>query len=236
MKIIAGNWKMNGSRTALDDMVDSVSRVAGNDLRIMMFVPYTMLRTGNDMVMIGAQNVSKFDTGAHTGDVSAAMVRDTGAVATLVGHSETRDALHDTNADVALRAMHAIDNDLLPIICVGETDIERKTGIGEKVVVHGVRESVPKNAKNGGFIIAYEPRWAIGRGITPTTQEIADMHRIIRDTLIDMGLGDTPILYGASVTAQNVREIINIKNVSGVLIGGASLKKQDFIPIIENVK
>ncbi|MFQ6759924.1 MAG: triose-phosphate isomerase [Alphaproteobacteria bacterium] len=236
MKIIAGNWKMNGSRAALDDMIDAISRVATGDVRVALCVPYTMLRAGNAAVMIGAQNVSKFDGGAHTGDVSAAMVRETGAVATLVGHSETRDELHDRNADVSIRAARAIENDLLPIICVGETDTERDAGIGTDVVVRGVRESVPGCATDGGFIIAYEPRWAIGRGITPDMSDIENMHKIIRKTLDDMGFANTPILYGASVTAQNVHDIINIKNVDGVLVGGASLKKQDFIPIIENAK
>ena len=114
--------------------------------------------------------------------------------------------------------------------------MEDDAGIGRDVVAWGVRESVPKQAKNGEFIIAYEPRWAIGRGITPAMSDITNMHKIIRDTLIDMGFNDIPILYGASVTAQNVRKIINLENVDGVLVGGASLKKQDFIPIIESAK
>lgn len=236
MKIIAGNWKMNGSRAELDDMIDAISRVATDDVQIMLFVPNTMLRAGNDTVMIGAQNVSKYTRGPHTGDVSAAMVRATGAVATLVGHSETRDELHDRNADVAERAARAIRNGLRPVICVGETETERKTGIGTDVVTWGVRESVPACATDGDFIIAYEPRWAIGRGMTPAMSDIENMHKIIRDTLIDMGFTNTPILYGASVNAQNVRKIINLENVDGVLVGGASLKKQDFIPIIENAK
>ncbi|MCQ2580758.1 MAG: triose-phosphate isomerase [Alphaproteobacteria bacterium] len=235
MKIIAGNWKMNGSQSALNDMINAIIPVA-RDVRVMLFVPYTMLRTGADNIYIGAQNVSKYESGAHTGEISAAMVRDMGATATLVGHSEVRDSLRDTNADVALRAEQAINNNLTPIICVGETDEELQSGTAIDIIVRAVRESVPHNAKNGDFIIAYEPRWAIGRGITPSAQEILNTHKIIRDTLIDMGFDDTPILYGASVNAQNAREIMRIKNVDGVLVGGASLKKQDFIPIIESAK
>lgn len=235
MKIIAGNWKMNGTAAQLDEMIAAVSKVATR-ARVILCVPYTLLRAGGANIMIAAQNVSKFDAGAHTGDVSAAQVRATGATATLVGHSEARAALGDTNADVAMRAQNAINNDLMPIICVGETDTERDLGTGVDVVRRGVRESVPQNAKNSEFIIAYEPRWAIGRGITPTAQQIMDMHKIIRETLDEMGFDNTPVLYGASVTAQNVRDIINIKNVDGVLVGGASLKKQDFIPIIENAE
>lgn len=235
MKIIAGNWKMNGTALDLDNMMSAISKIH-TDSRVILCVPYTMLRPGNATVMIGAQNISRYDSGAHTGEVSGAMVSATGATVTLVGHSESRTELHDTNADVSERAAQAIKNDLIPIICVGETDAERKSGLCETIVARGVRESVPQNASDGNFIIAYEPRWAIGAGITPTPQEIADMHKIIRDTLNNMGCPDVPILYGASVTAKNVRDITSIENVDGVLVGGASLKSDDFIPIIESVK
>ena len=235
MKIIAGNWKMNGTPEILDEMISAISAL-NTDSRVFLFVPYTMLRGGNATVMIGSQNVSKYESGAHTGDVSAAMVSATGAHATLVGHSEVRTELHDTNNDVAQRAEMAIKNDLLPVICVGETAPERDAGLTHKIIESGVRESVPANAQNGGFIIAYEPRWAIGAGITPTMDEIASAHKIIRDTLNNLGFSDTPILYGASVTANNAKEIMSIKNVDGVLVGGASLKKDDFIPIIESAK
>ena len=159
-----------------------------------------------------------------------------GATATLVGHSECRDELHDTNADVATRAELAIENDLMPIICVGETKMERDSGLTDAIVTKGLRESIPSNAQNGGFMVAYEPRWAIGAGITPTVDQIASVHSLIRKTLDEMGFNDTPILYGASVTAKNAAEIMGIKNVDGVLVGGASLKKDDFIPIIKSVK
>lgn len=235
MKIIVGNWKMNGTADALTEMVDAVSKL-NIESRVILCVPYTMLRGGSNAVMIGAQNVSKYDSGAHTGEISAKMVRDTGANATLVGHSECRDELHDENADVAARAKMAIENDLMPIICIGETAAERDMNMTHAVVEHGLRESIPSNASDGNFIIAYEPRWAIGAGVTPTKDEIRDVHKIIREILDDMGFTDTPILYGASITAKNSGEIMSIENVDGVLVGGASLKIDDFIPIIKSAK
>ena len=235
MKIIAGNWKMNGTPEILDEIMGEINKLH-IETRVILCVPYTMLRAGNAVVMIGAQNVSKYEFGAHTGDVSAQMVSQTGASVTLVGHSECRTELKDTNIDVAKRAEMAIKNDLLPIICIGETAEEREAGLTNKIIEQGVRESVPQNAQNGGFIIAYEPRWAIGMGITPTMAEIAEAHKIIRVILDNMGFSDTPILYGASVTAANSSEIMSIKNVDGVLVGGASLKLDDFIPIIKSAK
>lgn len=235
MKIIVGNWKMNGTVENLTKMIADIDAL-NIESRVILCVPYTLLRDGSNTVMIGAQNVSKYDSGAHTGEISAKMVRNTGATATLVGHSECRDALHDTNADVAARAKMAIKNDLMPIICIGETAAERDTNMTHAVVEHGLRESIPDNASDGGFIIAYEPRWAIGRGITPTNDEIRDVHKIIRETLDDMGFSDTPILYGASITAKNAGEIMEIENVDGLLVGGASLKLDDFIPIIKSAK
>jgi len=235
MKIIVGNWKMNGTVDALTEMVDAVSKLH-IESRVILCVPYTMLRGGSNAVMIGAQNVSKYDSGAHTGEISAKMVRDMGANVTLVGHSECRDELHDENADVAARAKVAIENDLMPIICIGETAAERDMNMTHAVVEHGLRESIPSNASDGNFIIAYEPRWAIGAGVTPTKDEIRDVHKIIREILDDMGFTDTPILYGASITAKNSGEIMSIENVDGVLVGGASLKIDDFIPIIKSAK
>ena len=235
MKIITGNWKMNGNSEILDDMISAVNELHTEN-RVILCVPYTMLRGGNATVMIAAQNISKYDSGAHTGEISGAMVAATGANATLVGHSECRTALGDKNSDVALRAQKAIENDLLPIICVGETAAERDIGLTHKIIENGVRESVPENASDGTFIIAYEPRWAIGAGVTPTYEQIQDAHKIIRETLQDMGFDEIPILYGASVTSDNSGEIMSLENVDGVLVGGASLKKDDFIPIIKSAK
>lgn len=234
MKIIAGNWKMNGTRAGLDEMLDKIGAIRTEN-RVVLCVPFTMLRAGNDVVAVGAQDVSANARGAYTGEVSGAMIAETGAKYVIVGHSERRMYHDETNDIVRAKAARAIENGLTPIICVGETMEEKRAGKTFDVIMAGVRESVPEDVKDD-IIIAYEPRWAIGAGITPTAQEIADAHKVIADTLSYMGLSGTPILYGASVNAANVADIVAIENVGGVLVGGASLKPQEFIPIIETVK
>lgn len=234
MKIIAGNWKMNGSRAALVEMVAGLQEIETNNT-IILCVPYTMLGLTTGRVAIGAQDVSAHTHGAYTGEVSAQMIADTGAKYVIVGHSERRQYHSDTNSIVRDKATRALSNGLIPIICVGETMDEKQAGKTMAVIESGVRESVPSDVSTP-IIIAYEPRWAIGAGLTPTESEIADAHALIAKTLADMGLAGTPILYGASVKGTNAAEIMSIPNVDGVLVGGASLKCDDFIPIITSVK
>ena len=234
MKYIIGNWKMNGSRQALDQMLKDLASIKTEN-RVVLCVPFTMLNPGNDIAKIGAQDVSMHERGAYTGEVSAAMIRETGAKYVIVGHSERRAYHDETNDIVRAKAERAIEAGLIPIICVGETMDEKKSGKTFEIIETGVRESVPVDT-DGDIIVAYEPRWAIGAGITPTPQEIADAHRVIAETLSYMGRGGTPILYGASVNAGNIADIVAIPNVDGALIGGASLKPQDLIPIINIAK
>ncbi|MDW2958277.1 MAG: triose-phosphate isomerase [Alphaproteobacteria bacterium] len=234
MKIIAGNWKMNGSRDALEKMAQDLASVE-SDNKVILCVPFTMLGVGSDRVAIGAQDVSAHTHGAYTGEVSAKMIADTGAKYVIVGHSECRQYHGDTNSVVRQKAEQALANGLTPIICVGETMDEKQAGKTMAVIESGVRESVPADV-NTDIIIAYEPRWAIGAGLTPTSAEIAAAHTLIAKTLSDMGLTGTPVLYGASVKGNNAAEIMSIPNVDGVLVGGASLKSDDFIPIITSVK
>lgn len=234
MKIIAGNWKMNGSSADLDKMIAAIDAEHPEN-RVILCVPFTMLRHGTDSVAIGAQDVSMHARGAYTGEVSGAMINESGAKHVIVGHSERRMYHDETNDIVRAKAEMALENGLTPIICVGETMEEKRAGKTLDIIESGVRESVPENVHDD-IIIAYEPRWAIGAGITPTAEDIATAHRVIAETLAYMGLGGTPILYGASVNAGNVAEIVAIKNVSGVLVGGASLKIPEFIPIIQNAK
>ncbi|MBQ8256092.1 MAG: triose-phosphate isomerase [Alphaproteobacteria bacterium] len=234
MKIIAGNWKMNGSRDALETMVQDLASVK-SDNKVILCVPFTMLGAKSGRVAIGAQDVSAHTHGAYTGEVSAKMIADTGAKYVIVGHSECRQYHGDTNSVVRQKAELALANGLTPIICVGETMDEKQAGKTMAVIESGVRESVPADV-NTDIIIAYEPRWAIGAGLTPTSAEIAEAHTLIAKTLSDMGLAGTPVLYGASVKGSNAAEIMSISNVDGVLVGGASLKSDDFIPIITSVK
>lgn len=234
MKVIAGNWKMNGSRTALREMVDALQSVKTEN-KVVLCVPYTMLCVDGGHVALGAQDVSAHDHGAYTGEVSAAMIADTGAKYVIVGHSERRQYHGETNDTVRQKAAAAIAAGLTPIICVGETMDEKQAGKTMDIIESGVRESVPSDV-DADIIIAYEPRWAIGAGLTPTATEIAEAHKLIADTLASMGLGGTPVLYGASVKAANAADIMSIPHVDGVLVGGASLKTDDFIPIITSVK
>ena len=233
MKIIAGNWKMNGSRDALKNMINALQDIDSENT-IILCVPYTMLGLDGGRVSMGAQDVSQHDHGAYTGEVSAQMIAATGAKYVIVGHSERRQYHGETNDIVRQKAAAAIALGLTPIICVGETMDEKQAGKTMAIIESGVRESIPTDARN--VIVAYEPRWAIGAGLTPTDSEIADAHKLIADTLESMGMGGTPILYGASVKGANAAQIMSIPNVDGVLVGGASLKPDDFIPIITSVK
>ena len=234
MKIIAGNWKMNGTRTALSEMINALQNIDTQNT-IILCVPYTLLNIDSGRIALGAQDTSTHDHGAYTGEVSAQMIAETGAKYVIVGHSERRQYHGETNNIVQQKAAAAMAAGLIPIICIGETMDEKQSGIAMQVIESGVRECVPPNT-NKNIIIAYEPRWAIGAGITPTDDEIATAHKLIADTLSNMGLTNIPILYGASVKATNAAQIMSIPNVDGVLVGGASLKPDDFIPIITNVK
>ena len=233
MKIIAGNWKMNGSRDALKTMINALQDIDSENT-IILCVPYTMLGLDGGRISMGAQDVSQHDHGAYTGEVSAQMIAATGAKYVIVGHSERRQYHGETNDIVRQKAAAAIALGLTPIICVGETMDEKQAGKTMAIIESGVRESIPTDARN--VIVAYEPRWAIGAGLTPTDTEIADAHKLIADTLESMGMGGTPILYGASVKGANAAQIMSIPNVDGVLVGGASLKPDDFIPIITSMK
>ena len=233
MKIIAGNWKMNGTQSALEEMQDAMGKIM-TDNTVILCVPFTLISGGMGPVAIGAQDVSTHDKGAFTGEISAEMLANAGAKYVIVGHSERRMYHGETNEIVNQKAKMALSAGLTPIICVGETMDERKSGKTMEIIESGVRESVPMSG--GDVIVAYEPRWAIGAGITPTDDEIATAHTLIADILTKMGRGGTPILYGASVKGANATQIMSIPHVDGVLVGGASLKPDDFIPIIMATK
>jgi triosephosphate isomerase (TIM) len=242
--LVAGNWKMNGTRASLaeiGEMAKAVDAALRAKVDVMVCPPATLLFPAaalalGSAVSIGAQDCSPLGEGAHTGDLSAAMLFDSGAKGVIVGHSERRADHGETDADVAAKAAAVLAQGMLPIICVGETRAEREAGKALAVVARQVRGSVPKEAPAGGFVVAYEPVWAIGTGLTPTLQDIADMHAEIRRTLARR-LGKpvaqaTRILYGGSVKPANAAEILTLADVDGALVGGASLKAADFLAII----
>ena len=173
--------------------------------------------------------------GAHTGCVSADMLADAGAVLTIVGHSERRTNNHETDAEVRAKAVAVINQGLSAIICVGESEAQRDSGEAVAVVTKQLGGSIPIDADSGRIVIAYEPVWAIGTGRTPSTADVAEMHAAIRARLIALlGTpgGSVRVLYGGSVKPSNAAELMAVADVDGALVGGASLKAADFVPII----
>jgi triosephosphate isomerase len=226
---------MNGDRAALDE-IDRIATAAArfSDVDVVICPPFTLIEraTGRGAV-IGAQDVHPASSGAHTGCVSAAMLREAGAEVVIVGHSERRADQHETDAEVRAKAEAAIAAGLIAIVCVGETEAQRDSGRAVAVVEGQLSGSLPPDAK--GLVVAYEPVWAIGTGRTPSAGDVAQMHTAIRAVLVaryDRAGAETRILYGGSVKASNAVELLGVANVDGALVGGASLKAADFVPII----
>ncbi|MDR1207449.1 MAG: triose-phosphate isomerase [Rickettsiales bacterium] len=239
-KIIAGNWKMNGSVEMLTRMIEALKGADTSNVTVIICPPCPYLGAASVAgVAFGAQDCSEFDAGAYTGEVSAGMIAETGAKYVIVGHSERRGYHGETNEIISRKAAAAVKNGLIPIICVGETMEEKNTGQTNEIIETQLREIFMSNDSllaSHDVIVAYEPRWAIGAGITPTHEEIAGAHGFIAKVMESLGINDAKILYGASVKGGNAAEIMGIPNVGGVLVGGASLKPEDFLPIINAVK
>ncbi len=238
-KLIAGNWKMNGSLTALDEIADILAAAdARPDVDVALCVPATLIGAAAAKfpnMAIGGQDCHWAGSGAHTGCLSVAMLKEAGASLVIVGHSERRADHHETDGDVHRKAESAMAGGLIAIVCVGETEAERDAGDAVAVVVEQLRHSVPAAATPDLLAVAYEPVWAIGTGRTPSTADVADMHRAIRRQLasqLGAAGGGVRILYGGSVKASNAAELLAVPDVDGALVGGASLKAADFIPII----
>jgi len=233
MKFIIGNWKSNGTIAEKDSMFKSLKNVKTNN-KIVLCLPFTLLDNNISHAHLGAQDISIHPNGAFTGDISGQMLKDAGVECVLVGHSERRLYHNETNEIVKKKAKIALDNEIVPIICIGETLEEKKTGRTMTTVKKMLLESIPD--KNSDYIIAYEPCWAIGTGLTPTLEEISAVHETIFKALRGIGHEDTPILYGGSVNMNNASQISSLPHVDGLLIGGASLKSETFLPIINVVK
>lgn len=244
--LIAGNWKMNGLRASLEELtVLAEALTTGEAPRAIVVIcpPATILsavaRQGaTSGILVGGQDCHANGAGAHTGDISAAMLADAGAQFVIVGHSERRADHGETDAMVRAKAEAAIGAGLKPIICVGESEAERDAGRAEAVVAAQLAGSIPDAAGQHEVIVAYEPIWAIGTGRTPGNDDIAQMHASIRQVLAER-FGEAGqrihILYGGSLKPQNAREILAIDNVNGGLVGGASLLAKDFSTIISAV-
>ena len=240
--LIAGNWKMNGTGAALHEATALAAALKAESAaaRVALCPPATLIErlaraVDGSAVEVGGQDCRAEASGAFTGDVSAGMLKDAGAGLVILGHSERR-ALHgETDADVAGKAQAALEAGLEPIVCVGETLEQREAGQAVAVVQAQVAGSLPDALAGKAFAVAYEPVWAIGTGLTPTTAQIEEVHRAVRAAMVER-LGETarsaPILYGGSVKPSNAGEILRTPEVGGALVGGASLKAGDFLCII----
>ena len=237
-KLAAGNWKMNGTQAALADLT-GIAQGASGAAEVLICPPATLLAAAaaTPGIEIGGQDCHPEASGAHTGDLSAAMIKDAGASYVILGHSERRSDHGESDSLVLSKARAAWDAGLTALICVGETLEDRENANTLDIIGAQLAGSIPDGATGHNLVVAYEPVWAIGTGKVPTTDQIGEVHDFIRARLenrfgAEVGRS-TRILYGGSVKAGNANEIFAVSNVDGALVGGASLKPADFVPIIE---
>jgi triosephosphate isomerase len=238
-KLVAGNWKMNGSLAALAELgaIAEAARGAGG-VDVALCPPFTLIpsavaRSGG--LLIGGQDCHEAPSGAHTGAVSAAMLKEAGAKLVIVGHSERRAECGEDDSAVRGKAEAALAAGLQAIVCVGESEAERDAGQAEERVAAQLAGSLPDSASDG-LVVAYEPNWAIGTGRVASPADVAAMHSAIRRALVDRfgePGGRIRILYGGSVNAANAASLFAVDDVDGALVGGASLTAAQFVPIIE---
>jgi triosephosphate isomerase len=243
--LIAGNWKMNGLKSSMDEFEAMLAGASGvaDKADLLVCPPATLVAAfadkarGSKVLAIGAQDCHPKPSGAHTGDISAEMLADAGASAIIVGHSERRADHGETDMLVRQKAEAAWRAGLPAIVCIGETQRQRDAGQTLDICGGQLKLSLPDGARADNLVVAYEPVWAIGTGLTPTVADVEQVHRFIRDLLIarfnDQGTR-IRILYGGSVKPSNARELMAVANVNGALVGGASLKAADFLAIAGN--
>lgn len=239
-KLAAGNWKMNGTLTSVTEVMTLCAAHKDPGVDLLICPPATMIRTlgtatTDHPMQIGGQDCHAQDSGAHTGDIAAGMLADAGATHVILGHSERRADHGETSGDVHAKALAAYAANLTAVICIGETLAQREAGETLDVVTTQLRDSTPDSASGDTTVIAYEPVWAIGTGKVPTLKQIGEVHAALRIALTNrFGQNGNAfrILYGGSVKGANAAEIFAVPDVDGALVGGASLKAEDFSPII----
>jgi len=244
--LIVGNWKMNGSESQCFELAQNIvggSQQVGSDVEVVLAPPYTALSKvkqaiDHSQIKLGAQNCHWEDSGAFTGEISPPMLKDSGCEFVIIGHSERRHILQESDTMVAKKLQAALRNELRPILCVGETLKERRAGRTTTVITRQLRVALKGLIKNAieNIEIAYEPVWAIGTGQTATPDQISQVHRRIRQLLVrsfgEVKGSQVRILYGGSVKPDNARELMQTPDVNGLLVGGASLKTETFLPIV----
>ena len=241
---MAGNWKMNGLSGDLREIArirDAVIAGHAGEAEVLVCPPATLIRAAAEIAQgsplkIGGQNCHKAEKGAHTGDIAPMMLVDAGATYVILGHSERRADHNETNVAVKSKTVAAIRAGLTAIVCVGETKADRDDGDALNVVRRQLQGSLPVGADTTKLIVAYEPIWAIGTGVTPTSEDVAEMHTFIRNEvarLLPAGGTTVRLLYGGSVKASNAVDLMGVPNVDGALVGGASLNADDFMGIAD---
>ncbi|MBK1663690.1 triose-phosphate isomerase [Rhodospirillum rubrum] len=244
--LIAGNWKMNGLKAEgqglARDLTQRLNKAGGVDFDLLLCPPFPLISTvvgavAGSGIAVGGQDCHAKAKGAHTGDVSAVLLADLGCQFVIVGHSERRADHGETDAVVKAKAEAALAAGLIAVICVGETEAQRDAGETLAVVSDQLAGSLPAQADSGKVVIAYEPVWAIGTGRVPTTEDVAKVHGALRKDLVGALGADgngVRLLYGGSVKPDNAAELMALENVDGALVGGASLKAEDFWAIAQS--
>ncbi len=240
-KLAAGNWKMNGTGSSLTELKSLSKMHPAPTIDILICPPATLLHRAAQSVVgegvsIGAQDCHSETSGAHTGDVSADMIKDAGVSAVIVGHSERREDHAEHNENVRSKAKAAVEAGLTAIVCVGESLAQRDAAETLGVVGSQLAGSIPEQSNGENLVVAYEPIWAIGTGKVPTLDQIQEVHDFIRESLVQRFGNETGtsirLLYGGSVKPENAADIFAVSNVDGALVGGASLKAVDFSAIV----
>ena len=229
------NWKLNGNLQFIDQFISNISLPNANSKCVVICptaIHLDYLSKNKNGFYVGAQNVSEHEEGAYTGEISVRSLVETNVNFCIVGHSERRQIFKEKDQDISLKSQRLIANNVIPIICIGETLEQKEKGITNTVLEEQLMNSIPSSSTFENTIIAYEPVWAIGTGLTPTIEEIDQTHHFIRDH--NDKFNKYKILYGGSVKANNAREITDLANVDGALIGGASLKSEEFTKIIQD--
>jgi len=242
--MVAGNWKLNGSIAMTRDLISEIIAGLPSDKRfeVAVFPPSVYIsqatKLAKEFILVGGQTLSEFDKGAYTGEVSGSMLKELGCQLVLVGHSERRAYFNESNQDIANKFQTALKHGLKPILCCGETLEQRESGVTEQIVseqINAVIDLVGIEAFENA-VIAYEPVWAIGTGVTASSEQAQHVHAFIRSLLSlksDTIAPLVPILYGGSVKGSNAKELFSMQDIDGGLVGGASLTSEDFLAICQ---